>query len=102
LQKDLYNFAAHHRLGLLEMLRRDFPAARQHLEQASALAPEHRGVRKSLAYCYVWLGLFEDALPLVQDIPEAKSEMDAYRTYWSSLGRGDLAAQADEMYRLLP
>jgi O-antigen ligase len=102
LQTDLYGFPAHYRLGLLGLLHRDFPAARQHLEQASTLAPEHRGVRKALAYCYIWLGLYEDALPLVQGIPEAKSEMDAYKTFWSSLGRDDLAAQADEMYRLLP
>ena len=98
----MYNFPAHYRQGLLDLLRRDFPAARQHLEQALRLAPDHRGVRKALAYCYVWLGLYEDAFPLLQGIPEARSEMEAYGGWWSIQGRGDLAAQAAQMAHLLP
>lgn len=99
---DLINFPAHYRLGLIKTLYRDFPAARQHLEQAFILAPDHRGVRKALAYCYVWLELYEDAFPLLQGIPEARSEMEAYSRWWSIQGRGDLAAQAAQMASRLP
>ena len=102
LQRDIYNFTSHYRLGLIDLLRRDFPAARQHLEQASTLAPEHRGVRKALGYCYVWLGLYEDAFRLLQGIPEARFEMEAYSGWWGTQGRSDLAGQADQMARLLP
>jgi hypothetical protein len=38
----------------------------------------------------------------LQDIPEAKSEMEAYRGWWSIQERSDLAAQADQVIRLLP
>jgi tetratricopeptide (TPR) repeat protein len=102
LRQDVYNFPAQYRLGLIDTLRGDFPAARQHLEQASRLAPDHRGVRKALAYSYVWLGLYEDAFPLLQGIPEARTEMEAYGGWWSIQGRGDLAAQAGQMAHLLP
>jgi O-antigen ligase len=102
LTRDQYNFPAHYRLGLIDTLRRDFPAARQHLELAFQLAPEHRGARKALAYNYVWLGAYEDALPLLQGMPEAKSEMEAYSGWWSLQGRSDLAAQAAQMAALLP
>lgn len=102
LTRDQYDFPAHYRLGLIDTLRRDFPAARQHLELAFQLAPEHRGARKALAYTYVWLGAYEDALPLLQGMPEAKSEMEAYSGWWSLQGRSDLAAQAAQMAALLP
>jgi O-antigen ligase len=102
LGQDVHSFPAHYRLGLIDTLRRDFPAARQHLEQAFSLAPDHRGVRKALAYSYVWLGLYEDAFPLLQGLPEARTELEAYSGWWSIQGRDDLAAQAGQMARLLP
>jgi tetratricopeptide (TPR) repeat protein len=102
LARDSHNFPAHYRLGLIATLRGDFPAACQHLEQALSLAPDHRGVRKALAYCYVWLGNYEHALKLLQFIPEARSEMEAYSSWWITQGRNDLAAQAAQMARLLP
>jgi O-antigen ligase len=100
--QDVHNLPAHYRLGLIATLRGDFPAARQHLEQALSLAPDHRGVRKALAYCYVWVGHYEDAFKLLQFIPEARYELEAYNGWWSMQGRGDLAAQAAQMARLLP
>jgi O-antigen ligase len=102
LARDRNDFSVHYRLGLIATLRQDFPVACQHLEQALSLAPDHRGVRKALAYCFVWLGTYEDAFKLLQFIPEARSELEAYSGWWSTQGRGDLAAQAVQMARLLP
>jgi tetratricopeptide (TPR) repeat protein len=92
---------ANHRLGLIALLRRDFPKAQAYLEVAQTGDPRHRGVEKNLAYCYVWNGQFDQAQRLLQDIPEGGQELEVYTWWWGTQGRPDLATRAEEMVRRL-
>jgi len=97
LKSDSKNLTANHRLGLLFLLNRDFRSAATYLEVAHRLAPKHRGVTKSLGYCYVWLGELDKAQLFLVDIPEAKDELDAYGGWWKNQGRTDLSDMAYTM-----
>ncbi len=97
LELDPANRTANHRLGLIAMLRGDFQAAAGYLETALEQAPEHRGIVKSLGYCYTWLNNVEKARPLLQEIPEARSELEVYVWWWDTQGRPDLSAHASKM-----
>ena len=101
LEADPANRTANHRLGLIAMLRQDFSAAATYLEAAYARSPGHRGIVKSLGYCYVWLGEYEKAQGYLQEIPEAKSEIDVYIWWWDVQGRHDLSLHAAAMSDLL-
>jgi tetratricopeptide (TPR) repeat protein len=101
LQLDPNNRTAHHRLGLIATLRRDFPTALAHLEKAHQLDPSHRGIRKSLGYTYVWLGKFDLARQVLAQIPEAQQELDVYIWWWGTQSRPDLSAQAKEATLIL-
>lgn len=94
LRLDPVNRTANHRLGLIAMHRRDFASAIRLLEAARAHAPSHRGVLKSLAYCYVWAGEMERAQALLAQIPEAAEELDVYIWWWQTQNRSDLSASA--------
>lgn len=94
LEIDPTNRTANHRLGLISMLRGDFETAVGYLEVAHAQAPDHRGIVKSLAYCYVWLGDMGKALELLPQIPEAVDEMGVYAWWWGLQGRSDLSRNA--------
>ncbi|MCC6191303.1 MAG: tetratricopeptide repeat protein [Anaerolineales bacterium] len=89
------NVTAHYRLGLLAELERDFATAARHLEQAHAADPGHRGIRKALAYAYVWLGETPAALPLLATLPETAGELSVYAWWWRTQGRADLARRAE-------
>ena len=52
------NRTANHRLGLIAMLKRDFPTAISYLEPAYQIDLDHRGIRKSLGYSYLWSGQY--------------------------------------------
>jgi O-antigen ligase len=95
------DITAHHRLGLIAMMRRDFPAALAQLEIAHRLDPFHRGVRKTLGYTYVWDGRLEQGAHLLMDIPEAKQELSVYVWWWTTQSRPDLSARARMAYTLL-
>jgi hypothetical protein len=69
---------AHYRLGLIAMLKRDFPTAVSHLEVAHRADPDHRGIVKALGFSYIWNGQIEAALPLLSLIPESKQEIAIY------------------------
>ena len=97
LELDPANRTANHRLGLIAMLRGDFQSAVGYLETALEQAPEHRGIIKSLGYCYTWLDNVEKARPLLEEIPEARSELEVYVWWWDTQGRPDLSAYASEM-----
>ena len=101
LQRDPDNFTANYRVGLLAMYRQDYPLAKTHLEQAYLVTPRHRGVRKVLGYCNVWLGEFAEAAQFLKDIPEARHELEAYSSWWSTQGYDDLSANATQMIALL-
>jgi hypothetical protein len=89
--------AANYRLGLLALDARDFSGALPHLQSAWAASPDHRGVRKALAYDLTWLGRYADAKTLFAGIPEASSELGVYAWWWGTQGRSDLAKQASLM-----
>jgi O-antigen ligase len=93
---------AHHRLGQIAMLNRDFDLAVSHLEAARREDPSHPGIRKLLAYNYLWTGRFTDAYNLMLAIPEARYEMGNYVWWWRGLGRADLSEKAALMLDALP
>ncbi|MFC1997974.1 tetratricopeptide repeat protein, partial [Chloroflexota bacterium] len=98
---DPENRTANHRLGLIAMLDHDFQRAVPHLEIALQADPEHRGIRKALGYSYTWNGQYVQASELLTDLPEVIQEMDVYTWWWGTLGRDDLAGNAQEMLALL-
>ena len=95
------NRTANHRLGLIAMLDHDFQRAVSHLGIALQADPEHRGVRKALGYSYIWLGQYEQASVLLTDLPDVIQELDVYIWWWGTLGRDDLAGNAQKMLELL-
>lgn len=95
------NRTTNHRMGLILMSQQTYPRACEYLRNAYLAAPEHRGIRKSLGYCYTWMGDFEQAIPILTQIPEAKAEMEAYIGWWQVQGKDDLAANASQMAQLL-
>jgi hypothetical protein len=97
LQLDPANQTANHRLGLISMLRADFESAAGYLELANEAAPGHRGIIKSLGYCYVWLGDYNKAHRLLSEIPEASEELGIYIWWWGNRDRYDLSDRAFQM-----
>jgi hypothetical protein len=83
------------------MQARDFDLASSYLEPAYLVDTEHRGVRKILGYCYVWLGEFDRAAQLLSSIPEAGQELGVYVGWWAKQGRDDLSEKAEQMVELL-
>ena len=100
-EADPSNQTANHRLGLISMLRRDFVSGCNYLEAAHGQSPGHRGIVKSLGYCYVWLGDFKTARSFLMTIPEASDELDAYAGWWKKQGNSQLARNAVELASLL-
>ncbi|WP_420632199.1 tetratricopeptide repeat protein [Candidatus Leptofilum sp.] len=98
---DPQNRTAHHRLGLIALVERDFETAVAHLEQAHEQAPNYRGIVKTLGYSYVWLGQFDQAAEILAIIPEARAEMNIYNSWWERQNRPDLATKAGEMASIL-
>jgi hypothetical protein len=94
LRYEPHNQTANYRLGLISMLRQDFKTAAAHLETAYQETPNHRGIIKSLGYCYVWLGDMDKAQALLDWIPEAQNEMKVYIWWWGTQGRPDLSEKA--------
>jgi len=97
LQLDPDNRTANHRLGLVYMFQRDFESASIHLKRAYDQVPDHRGIIKSLGYCYLWLGEFDKAWFLLAQISEAPEELDVYTWWWATQGRPDLSEKASFM-----
>jgi tetratricopeptide (TPR) repeat protein len=97
LQYEPHNQTANYRLGLISMLRQDFKTAAVNLETAYRATPDHRGIIKSLGYCYVWLGEMDKAQKLLDRIPEAHKEMQVYTWWWEGQDRPDLSERASRM-----
>ncbi len=97
----LENRTARHRLGLIALLRQDFEQAIEHLEAANSQGDIHRGIRKNLAYSYVWAGRSEESVSFLSEIPEARNEMEAYSWWWGTQGRSDLADSAYQSAMML-
>ncbi|HFE65911.1 MAG TPA: tetratricopeptide repeat protein [Chloroflexi bacterium] len=91
------NRTAQHRLGLIAMKTGDFATAVSHLETAYRMSPDHRGIRKSLGYSYVWLGEFDQALDVLTPISELPMEMAGYRAWWANHEQSELSDNAGEM-----
>lgn len=98
---DRNNRTAWHRLGLIAMLERDYATAKDALYNAYLLDNGHRGIRKNLAYAYVWTGHPERALPLLLNIPEAYQELATYRGWWIGQGYPLFSQRAEEALILL-
>ena len=98
LQFDSNNRTANQRLGMIAMVTQNFESASQYLETAYHVAPGHRGIVKSLGYCYVWLGEMEKAEQILLRIPEAREELDVYIWWWGTQGRTDLSDKASTMH----
>ncbi len=92
---------AHYRLGLIAMMRQEFSNAVSHLEQAYAYTDGHHGIKKNLAFSYVWQGEYEIAEGLFADVPEARDELGAYVWWWGTQGRSDLSIKAEHMLGIL-
>jgi len=97
LQYDPNNQTANYRLGMISMLRQDFEAASENLETAHQQSPGHRGIIKSLGYCYAWLGEMDKAQLLLERVPEAQKELNVYVWWWGTQGRRDLSIKAFQM-----
>ncbi len=95
------HFASHYRLGLIALQERDFAPAVFHLQAAYRRKSAHPGVRKALAYAYVWNGDLRKALPLLHALPEARQDLAHYARWWPTQGRGDLSELARQALRRL-
>jgi O-antigen ligase len=95
------NRTANHRLGLIAMLREDLPSAIAYLEAAYRADPGHRGVMKSLGYAYTWSGQYDKALALLQQIPEARQELETYTWWWTTQNRADFSMKSGLMAKQL-
>lgn len=98
---DQDNRTAWHRLGLIAMLKRDYETAEDSLYKAYLIDPGHRGLRKTLAYSYIWSGNIDRAIPLLMQIPEAPSELANYQGWWSQQGEQELSQRAEDARLLL-
>lgn len=98
---DAQNRTAHHHLGTIAMVNRDYETAVFHLEHAQERSEDHRGIVKSLGYSYIWRGQFEQAAQVLATIPEARAEMTVYSNWWQRQDRSDLAFRASNMVAFL-
>ncbi|MCC6569392.1 MAG: O-antigen ligase family protein [Anaerolineales bacterium] len=97
LTADPANRTANHRLGLIALLRRDIPLACGYLSNAHLLDPAHRGITKSLGYCYAWLGDFENSKLLLSSMPEAGKELSEYVRWWQAQGYAEFSNNASAL-----
>jgi O-antigen ligase len=95
---DPANRTANHRLGLIALLRRDIPSACGYLSAAHALDPAHRGVSKSLGYCYAWQGDLENSKTLLGSLPEAPRELSVYAEWWRAQGYAEFSMNASVLF----
>lgn len=95
------NETAHHRLGLIAMLNRNYEEAIGHLEAAYQVTPSHQGIQKTLGYSYVWVGDFEKAIASLRAIRESRQELGIYISWWNGQGRPDLSNNAAVMVQRL-
>jgi tetratricopeptide (TPR) repeat protein len=91
------NTTANYRLGLISMLCRDFERAAGYLEVAYSASSNHRGIIKSLGYCYTWLGRLDKAEVVLAKINETRAEMRTYAWWWQSQGYPQYAEWASQM-----
>ena len=97
LTADSANRTANHRLGLIALLRRDIPSACGYLSNAHLLDPAHRGITKSLGYCYAWLGDLESSKILLRSMPEAWKELSEYVRWWQAQGYVEFSNNASAL-----
>jgi Flp pilus assembly protein TadD len=73
------NYLAHFSLGKIELQRRRFEKAREHLEKARALAPEQVDVLRSLAITYQLLQQPADAMRIQESIIQVRERRRSAR-----------------------
>ncbi len=91
------NRTAHHRLGLIAMVKREYPSAVRHLESAYKNDPDHPGIMKNLGYSYLWANQMKPAYQILSKLPEVVQELGVYTWWWGQFGREDLANIAQTM-----
>jgi hypothetical protein len=91
---------ANYRLGLISMLKRDYPTAIPRLEIAYQGSPNHRGVIKALGFSYLWDGQYEAARRFLTRLPETRHELGNYIAWWRVNNRPDLASNAEKYMEL--
>ena len=97
LAADPANRTANHRLGMIALLRKDIPSACGYLSRAHLLDPAHRGIAKSLGYCYAWLGDLENSKALLSSMPEARKELSEYVRWWQAQGYAEFSNNASAL-----
>jgi hypothetical protein len=85
---------ADHRLGRIAYNAYDFQHAVAYLDVAYQVDSDHRGIIKDLAYSYIWTGQFDQALSLLEKIPEARQDLGIYAWWWQTQGRYDYSANS--------
>lgn len=100
-QADDGNGVVWHRLGYGSWLRHDFASAQTELTQGLWRQPYNRGAIKLLAYTAVWQADWSTAVPLLQQLPEAPAELEAYAGWWPQQGRPDLSERAATALHIL-
>lgn len=95
------NRTAHHRLGLIALLEREYETAVSHLQIAHNQDTDHHGITKSYGYSLAWQGQLAESAVILAAIPEARQEMNNYTRWWQQNGRSDLATNASQMATLL-
>jgi O-antigen ligase len=89
------NDTALYRLGMIAMLKQDWPQAASYLQTAQAHDPHRHVLTKTLGYTYAWLGDFEKAQPLLLSLPETRDELAIYAWWWNErMARPNLSQNA--------
>lgn len=95
------NSAAHRRLGLIALARRDLKQAVSQLGAAWQEQPNSRATKKGLGYAFAWSGEPEQASALLKPFPETRIEIRDDTWWWRFQGRPDLADDAQKLFSLL-
>jgi O-antigen ligase len=91
---DRHNRLAHARMGIIALDRLEFEQAVDELELAYEADPRHRATLKALGLAYVWTGQPNKAMVLLEQIPDAETELFHAQDKWRKLKRPDLAKMA--------
>ena len=97
LELDPNNSTAYFRLGLIEIEKRNFAGAKNHLEVAFNLRPDHIGIRKNYGYAILWSGDIDQGIHLLSGLEGIDQEIDAYIWWWDSQGETELSSIAKQV-----
>jgi O-antigen ligase len=103
---DSTNATANRRLGQIELARREYGLACDHLQQAFAARPDQRATRQLLGECFALEGESDRAAQLWRDIDLTEGQITGrlwwYGTYLGSLDQARRIKQAADLLDLEP